>query len=545
MAVWTNASQNDLPDSCFAYIEPGGSKDETGKTTPRSLRHFPYKDASGKLDPAHVRNALARIPQSTLSAEAKGSALAKIKRAASSLGIGNYSEQYLLAENKPVMVFPIGKFRTRDYPKLNLDRAFADQIIEHFDSKVLGATEPFIDASGKHDYAAPAGGWVKKLFIAPWEGGEALWADPDWTSEGKRVIGEKLYRYISPSITKHTIPETGEEIYPVLHSMSLTNTPVLRMMPPVSLAEMVNGEIKCSELDPVFEDESIELDEGDGEPPEPTQAIAPEVTEPSAPEDKADDEVDIDGLVSEMNDYMTRIERIIKGQRGAPAVRNFMREAMAKVKAQKIAASEETRAAMETMLTDLQLRKEMNMQKLVERFELNEDATEDDVLSAIDSQVTKLTEEKSGLETQLSETKTKLEAAEAQLAEIEKEKRDADIEHQLSEAVTALKVTPAEVGDAETPGWVRELAFSNPDVFAKMVEQRQPQVDLSENGSGENLEPKGQDKAPDVAIRDAARKLMSEEKLDLAEAYRQARIRNPELAEEYKQWQAEVTVAKA
>ncbi len=66
------ASINDLPDSAFAYIEPGGSKDEQGKTVPRSKRHFPIHDA------AHVRNALARAPQSPFGAKA----MPKIRAAA-------------------------------------------------------------------------------------------------------------------------------------------------------------------------------------------------------------------------------------------------------------------------------------------------------------------------------------------------------------------------------------------------------------------------------------------------------------------------------
>ena len=37
-ATWTTAFVNDLPDSSFLYIEPGGEKDEEGKTKPRSLR---------------------------------------------------------------------------------------------------------------------------------------------------------------------------------------------------------------------------------------------------------------------------------------------------------------------------------------------------------------------------------------------------------------------------------------------------------------------------------------------------------------------------
>ena len=76
-AVLSAKAQNDLPDSDFAYIEPGGKKDDEGKTTPRSKRHFPIHDA------AHVRNALARAPQSPFGKKA----LPKIKAAAKKFGI--------------------------------------------------------------------------------------------------------------------------------------------------------------------------------------------------------------------------------------------------------------------------------------------------------------------------------------------------------------------------------------------------------------------------------------------------------------------------
>ena len=65
-AVWSAAYINMLPDSSFLYIEPDGTKDADGKTTPRSKRHFPVKDANGTVDLPHLRNALARIPQSNL-----------------------------------------------------------------------------------------------------------------------------------------------------------------------------------------------------------------------------------------------------------------------------------------------------------------------------------------------------------------------------------------------------------------------------------------------------------------------------------------------
>jgi hypothetical protein len=76
-AEMSAAEINDLPDSAFAYIEAGGKKDSEGKTVPRSLRHFPLNDE------AHVRNALARAPQSPFGEKA----MPKIRAAAKKMGI--------------------------------------------------------------------------------------------------------------------------------------------------------------------------------------------------------------------------------------------------------------------------------------------------------------------------------------------------------------------------------------------------------------------------------------------------------------------------
>lgn len=81
-AVWDTAYVNNLPDSAFLYVEPG-EKDGEGKTKPRSKRHFPYKDAGGKVDLPHLRNAIARIPQSNapgLSSEKKASLQNRARR---------------------------------------------------------------------------------------------------------------------------------------------------------------------------------------------------------------------------------------------------------------------------------------------------------------------------------------------------------------------------------------------------------------------------------------------------------------------------------
>lgn len=73
-AAMTSASINDLPDAAFAYIESGGKKDASGKTIPRSLRHFPVHDE------AHARNALSRAPQSPFGKAAMPKILAACRK---------------------------------------------------------------------------------------------------------------------------------------------------------------------------------------------------------------------------------------------------------------------------------------------------------------------------------------------------------------------------------------------------------------------------------------------------------------------------------
>jgi hypothetical protein len=102
-AQWSTAYVNDLPDDCFAYIEPGGTKDEQGKTVPRSLRHLPYKDKDGKPDAAHVRNALARLSQTDISADAKAKAKKKLIAAAKELGIDVTDELLKLMTNEELI----------------------------------------------------------------------------------------------------------------------------------------------------------------------------------------------------------------------------------------------------------------------------------------------------------------------------------------------------------------------------------------------------------------------------------------------------------
>jgi hypothetical protein len=73
-AEWNTVYINDLADSAFAVISKGGERDEQGKTVPRTLRHLPHHKSDGSLDLPHVRNALARLPQTDFSSDDRAEA---------------------------------------------------------------------------------------------------------------------------------------------------------------------------------------------------------------------------------------------------------------------------------------------------------------------------------------------------------------------------------------------------------------------------------------------------------------------------------------
>lgn len=84
-AQWSAAEINNLPDAAFAVILPGGKKDASGKTTPRSLRMLPHHSSgvksgaeNGSVDLPHLRNALARLEQSKMPAGDKSKARAHL-----------------------------------------------------------------------------------------------------------------------------------------------------------------------------------------------------------------------------------------------------------------------------------------------------------------------------------------------------------------------------------------------------------------------------------------------------------------------------------
>lgn len=129
MAEMSGAAINDLPDSAFAYIEPGGNKDEQGKTVPRSKRHFPIHDA------AHVRNALARAPQSPFGDKA----MPKIRKAAKKFGVKVSDDESRSVQLGPPQVF------VRSYPLEDIRILTRAQGAEYADGRTVEAYAAVFD----------------------------------------------------------------------------------------------------------------------------------------------------------------------------------------------------------------------------------------------------------------------------------------------------------------------------------------------------------------------------------------------------------------
>lgn len=133
----------------------------------------------------------------------------------------------------PFPLFPLGEWKSAKYPRLSLTRDLADELIANFEAGVLG-TEPVLDSSGRHDTAEPAAGWYKRLYVAPTkDGGEMLFGDVALTALGAEQLNGGLYRYGSIEIGPVIDNASGAKTDNVFRSATLTNTPVLRMMPPV------------------------------------------------------------------------------------------------------------------------------------------------------------------------------------------------------------------------------------------------------------------------------------------------------------------------
>ena len=269
LAEWTTAYRNDLPDSAFLYIAPGGEK-EDGKTKPRSLRYFPFKDSEGKVDLPHLRNAIARIPQST----AKGLTKAKMQqlqdKARELLRADDpvtaeevyWCAPYLLADGAQswVEVVRSGRFFGSTGPKPRMVELTEEDIqsMATTYARVLaerwfgeGAPVGYNHASAMGERtpeATRAAARIQQVEVRPNDdGGLSLWGLFSWTPEGARRVEAGEFSAISAELIPPkfaTSKVTGEPLNAfVLSGATLCNAPFI----PGMQSPSVSGTLSASE----------------------------------------------------------------------------------------------------------------------------------------------------------------------------------------------------------------------------------------------------------------------------------------------------------
>ena len=81
------SEQYELSDDAFALILPGGCKDASGRTVPRSMRKLPYKNMRGIIQGGLLSESLKSLPTVAAPANIKRKALTKLLRAATSVNM--------------------------------------------------------------------------------------------------------------------------------------------------------------------------------------------------------------------------------------------------------------------------------------------------------------------------------------------------------------------------------------------------------------------------------------------------------------------------
>lgn len=146
------------------------------------------------------------------------------------------------AKSSTVVLVPIGTYNTSGIAhlpdSLTISRALADELVANFDAKVM-KTSPYID-DGKH-LEDKATAWITRLWVGEFPHAvtgammPGLLGEVEWTSLGESLVADRQYRYLSVLIAPYTDEETGDK-FTVVRSATLTNKPVMKMMPEVTLA---------------------------------------------------------------------------------------------------------------------------------------------------------------------------------------------------------------------------------------------------------------------------------------------------------------------
>lgn len=403
------------------------------------------------------------------------------------------------AQMAEIALLPIRKLDTDKYGHLDFGPEFAAQLQKNFEDRVL-KIDPVIDAEHQRGKAQ---GWIKRLwqgsFKHPVSGADvpSLMAEVDWTEAGAAAIKGGEFRYLSPEIGSYKDEETGKTYYPVLRSAALTNTPVLKLLPEVSLS--------------------------DTGPPGAEKTVPLEV-----PEMRLDEGSDIgslfDELLSDMEALAQKGEAAWKGVKGAPAIRTYLKEVRAKLGNMRPA----TQMADPPKPDEKGLKMNEEIRKLLQ---LSDEPTDEQITQALYLFAEKAAEEpvKKLAETakELDDLKASMSGKDREHAEVIKRLTELETERAKDKAEIVIEkaLTEGRMLPAHRERW-EKLYLADPEGTAGMISELPKVIDTGIHGNAG-----GADEGPEKALDAEVRRVMSEGKIeDYGEALLVVCSERPELA---------------
>ncbi len=141
----------------------------------------------------------------------------------------SFSEKGAVDLPKTIKIIPVGSYNMARYGKVNITKEKIAEMEKHFNENIRAHTSkiglPIDIEHGKTQYGDAAAGWIKK-FHARDDGG---YGDVEWTSLGKKLLQEKIYKLYSPEFHfDYKDPQHGFEMKNVMTGGGLVNKPMIK-----------------------------------------------------------------------------------------------------------------------------------------------------------------------------------------------------------------------------------------------------------------------------------------------------------------------------
>ncbi len=150
-------------------------------------------------------------------------------------------------------VLPLGEFYDSRYGKVEITQEMIKQMVENF-KKGIPHYQPPINLS--HDDKLGAFGYVEELEARE----DGLWAKLVFSDEGKKLLEERKFRYLSAEFAESYIEKkTGKNVGYVFLGVALTNRPAHPGVQPITLAEQIKTAVKevLEEMSGIFKFSSV------------------------------------------------------------------------------------------------------------------------------------------------------------------------------------------------------------------------------------------------------------------------------------------------